>query len=294
MTGKYPQEHGIVAQAMVENPRIVIKYKNSICFSPSGKIGIFFEKYIQKKWIDEIMPYTSIINKSSFALIHLMDLHDLIYDDYAEEVSKKLIEKRVKIKAPNPSEKNKYLSNDEWWQLYESTARVLDEKIAVLLNEIHKEDTTIILTSDHGEHVGGEHAMLVEETLHVPLIIDDGEKRKIRNITEHKDLLFGLKEKEYFIAAQKHWLKQEVAGDKTHKVYVTYNHRAKRKYTRIFGLKEKDVEPDERHVYLLRRLIEYSESFDNPIKHGIPYYLKLKFEPNITFLKKWLKGFGFE
>lgn len=293
LTGRYPQEHGVLSQPLDE-PKYRFIFKDSLCFTSSTKVADYFEmKFVGKKWIEEIEQYEVLIHGFKFILIHIMNLHDLTYDDLAPNASKKLKEKNIPIKAPNPREKIKVLSFDEWKELYESTATMLDEKLSEFLNSIHDEKTLTILTADHGEQSGGEHMMLFEETLHVPLLIDDGEKRIIKNITEHKDLLYGLREKEYFIAAQKHWIKQEVIGSKTHKVYVTYNHRPKRRFVRIYGLREEASEPDDEHINLLNKLIEFSNSIkDNPVKYGIPRYIEFEINPDLERLKKWLKGFG--
>ena len=285
LTGKYPQEHGVVAQAMQISGRFR-KISNSFAMSPMLALNNFIESLQCGKWIEHL-PKVEKIRNYDFVLLHLMDVHDYIYDDYAENARKKLQSHGVKIKDSNPGMKNQYLSKEEWHELYASTVVKLDELLFPYIEELW-DKFRIIITADHGEHIKeriGGHAKLRLETLHVPLLMSFGEK--VKGITEHIDLLKGLKSKDVSFAGTRHWAKQESVTNGRHMVVKDYD--------RGYGyfVDDSTCEPDETHKFLQKRLDEFSKNFEvNHVAMGRPWVERLKRDADVAMLKKWLEGWS--
>lgn len=287
LTGKYPQEHGVVAQAQGVTPDLPY-FENSIAISPAGIIRKAFTRYVSGKYLDDV-PSVNYLEKFDFVFIHLMEVHDMVYDDYAEDVGKKLKNMGIKLKAPNPSQKNEVLNDDERLRLYRSTVMVLDEKLKPIVEYFLHKEWEVIITADHGEEYEGGHGRLIEETLHVPLLIANIDvKISDYELTEHVDLLHGLKPKKYVFACQKHWGKQESISNGKYRVTIDYD-RGVMYYVNING---RDVlcEKSSIHEVLEQELIKFSQSFkNNPIKIGKCRVEELKKDADTHFLKRWLR-----
>jgi len=284
LTGKYPQEHGIVAQALGrEIPGVY--FKNSFCMSPMSMLQSAFDRYVAGKYIEDAPPPESL-RQYDFIVLHFMNVHDMTYDKYCPDVGWKLEKHGIKLHAPNPGDKNMVLDEDERRRLYHSTVLVLDEKLSKYLGELSRY-FKLIITADHGENLThGGHSKLRLETLHVPLASNCLEK--VRGITEHVDLLRGLRPKKYSFAGQRHWARQESVTDGRNLVILDHD--------RGFGYftDDKPCKPSKTHLRLRDILVEFSNSFKpNHVKTGRPRVEELRRDADIATLKRWLRGWGF-
>ncbi|KXB06242.1 hypothetical protein AKJ53_00900 [candidate division MSBL1 archaeon SCGC-AAA382F02] len=139
------------------------------------------------KWVQEVK------NENFFAWIHYMDIHMplippkkflRIFSDSFERLDSTGIKKKA--------QKGK-LSGDEfenWMDLYDAEIRHVDSAVGEILEELEKldilEETTVVITSDHGDEqldhggVGHVSRSLYDELIHVPLIIWDSEIEQAR------------------------------------------------------------------------------------------------------------------
>jgi len=129
-----------------------------------------------------------------FVWLQLMETHQPYYPLKAlerEDARELIYLNDLQIDAARGWVKLDDETNGRLWELYRMEAEFLDEQIGKFLEGIDFEKNTVIVTSDHGEEFG-EHGQwghredkFVEELVHVPLIVLNGERRRIDLEIDH-------------------------------------------------------------------------------------------------------------
>lgn len=178
-----------------------------------GKIKrkIFTERRKAKEVLKEaINSILKTKNKNFFIWLHLFDAHMPYYSpsnfkNFKMKKSEKKILEQLKEKewfSPYFEEYEKKLDLEYFPKCYESAIKYIDfemnEFFDFLKNKNYFDDSLIVLTSDHGECLYGEHNIycahkkLFDETINVPLFIKFPGKKfkneKVSEIVEHIDI----------------------------------------------------------------------------------------------------------
>lgn len=169
-----------------------------------------FARYLYRKLLRRFSPAyikaakkleqgKAYLSSSPFLVwIHLMDIHGP-YSPSEIMSEKELI--KINDRVTDAIHGNYSPSPEEiilWRTLYNLEVRQLDRYIQEFYNSIDWTDKTLIITADHGEEFG-EHGgfghpedKMIEELIHVPLIIMNGERseREKFNHRSFSDLVY--------------------------------------------------------------------------------------------------------
>ena len=133
--------------------------------------------------------------------VHYMDLHRprMPPKSYIKKYYTKRWMTYKFIKITQKIRKNELLSSDEkrlMDDMYDASLNYVDDEIKNLLSYIKHNESLYIITSDHGELLGEhgiyDHGELYEETIHVPLIINNPvnqKQNKIHETVTHLDIV---------------------------------------------------------------------------------------------------------
>lgn len=138
----------------------------------------------------------STINLPFFIFVHIMDAHYPYFPLSSKYNNKDIVYYNdklydVMLNKQNPKNKEGII----WKELYGEEIKYMDYYLGKFYDSINKEDTVLVITSDHGEEFGEKDGFghkcdkFIPELCHVPLIIVGNRKNKIINIkTSHYDL----------------------------------------------------------------------------------------------------------
>ena len=202
---------------LYKNPRILLKYLlklrtqgPGISFNISKHIEnmAYFRTEIAKRELKKAFRN----DKPVFSYIHYFDTHDPFYppksleDEFTDTPAKA-------YKAATKQYENYYDIMYDLWDrdtfqqnpeidlilsMYDSIIKHMDRNVSELFNFVKQksEDAIIIITSDHGVHLGeygliGHRYALHDAAIHVPLIVSGipAIERKQKSIVQHIDIM---------------------------------------------------------------------------------------------------------